>query len=324
MLIARPAGQRAITLDPSHAVTDVARATIWFDLFDPTTEETACVGRITGLRIPTRDRLDEIESSSRLSHADGALYLSTPLVRRQDGASSVVPLGLVVSERHLVTIRYSDYPSIENYGHAVETIADATGSTVLFIGLLEAIVDRLADVLEMVGAELEAVSAGIFRGGSGEQSKRADQRLRALLRGIGRQGDTVSLLRDSMLGLRRLVTFVESAPELHFDAALRTRLGVLGRDLQSLSEFDGQITDKVQFLLDATLGLINIEQNNGIRILTVVSLIGIPPTLIASIYGMNFKNIPELNWSFGYWYALALMVASVALPLAWFRRVGWI
>jgi magnesium transporter len=176
----------------------------------------------------------------------------------------------------------------------------------------------------MVGAELEAVSAGIFRGGSGEQSKRADQRLRALLRGIGRQGDTVSLLRDSMLGLRRLVTFVESAPELHFDAALRTRLGVLGRDLQSLSEFDGQITDKVQFLLDATLGLINIEQNNGIRILTVVSLIGIPPTLIASIYGMNFKNIPELNWSFGYWYALALMVASVALPLAWFRRVGWI
>ena len=324
MLIARPAQSPARTVDPASAHVDGSEPAIWFDLFDPTEDESRLAGQLTGLRIPTRVDLDEIESSSRLFREEDSLHLSTPLVRRRDGVSSIVPLGVVLSERFIVTIRFADYPAIESYGRAVTASKTPLSASSLLIGLLEAVVDRLADALEMVANELEAASSQVFRTGTQDRSKRVDQRLRDLLRGVGRQGDSVSLLRDSMLGLRRLVHFVEPAPELRLPPDLGGRLATIDRDLQSLAEFGAHLTEKTQFLLDATLGLINIEQNNGIRILTVVSLIGIPPTLIASIYGMNFKDIPELSWSFGYWYALGLMLASVVLPLAWFRRVGWI
>ena len=323
MLTARPAQSIA---RPLAASTDIASAhdALWIDLFHPTADEAALTAKLTGLRIPDRKDLEEIESSSRLFREDGSLYMSTPLVRRRDGVSSIVPLGLVVSGNFLLTIRYADYPAIETYGHTVATASAPLGVSDLLIGLLEAIVDRIADVLEIIGSELDDLSAKIFRSGAHEQSKRADERLRGLLKGIGRQGDGLSLIRDSLLGLRRLVQFAESAAELSVGSDLHARLSIIARDLQSLTEYDSQVTEKVQFLLNATLGLINIEQNNGIRLLTVVSLIGIPPTLIASIYGMNFKDIPELSWSFGYWYALGLMLASVVLPLAWLRRVGWI
>ncbi len=321
MLIARATGQAPRGLvEAGHAMIETP---IWLDLFLPTDQDAATASEITGLRIPSRADLDEIESSSRLFREGTTLYLSTPLVRRQDGVSAITPLGLIVSAQYLVSIRYADYPAIENYGKLVACASDDRGVAGLLIGLLEAIVDRIADVLEIVGAELDQMSRGVFRSGSHDHSKDADRRLRKLLKDIGRQGDSVSMLRDSMLGLRRLVLFVEAALGSD-DPDHKGRLETLGRDLQSLAEYDGQLTEKVHFLLDATLGLINVEQNTGIRILTVVSLIGIPPTLIASIYGMNFKDIPELNWAFGYWYALGLMLASVVAPLAWFRRAGWI
>ncbi len=323
MLIARPAQAAPIALGDADDPSAIGRAA-WLDLFDPTDAEAATVARITGLRIPSRADLDEIETSSRLFREATTLHLSTPLVHRQTTASGITPLGLVVSETYLITVRFADFAPIESFGRAVAAAGEPLGPYALLTGLLEAIVDRIADVLETVGAEIDRTSTGIFRSDAHDRGKGADKRLRALLKGIGLQGDTVSMLRDSIMGLRRLSLFVENALEPDAYREVGSRLGTIGRDLQSLSEYDGQLTEKVHFLLDATLGLINVEQNNGIRILTVVSLIGIPPTLIASIYGMNFKDIPELGWSFGYWYALGLMLASVALPLAWFRRAGWV
>ncbi len=96
------------------------------------------------------------------------------------------------------------------------------------------------------------------------------------------------------------------------------------QDLASLTEYDSQMTNKVQFLLDATLGFINIEQNSSIKVLTVISLVGVPPTLIASIYGMNFANMPELHWAHGYAYGLSMIALSAVLPLVWFKWRGWI
>jgi magnesium transporter len=324
MLIARPAEAQPTTLDLSTGHVVAPQGTVWFDLIDPTDVEHAYVQKVCGVRVPSRSDLDEIESSSRSYRENGTLYLSTPLLRREGGQAFASPLGIVVSEHVLVTIRYAEYPSFDTYAGAVAVERSPLQPDTLLVGLLEVIVDRLADVLEIVGAHLDEVSTRIFHTDEQDRSKRADERLRGLLKGIGRQGDTVSLLRSSLLGLSRMVLFVDGTLGTGSDKTLHARLKTIGRDLQSLTEYDSQITSKVQFLLDATLGLINIEQNNGIRILTVVSLIGIPPTLIASIYGMNFKNIPELSWSFGYWYALLLMLASVVLPLAWFRRLGWI
>ena len=109
-----------------------------------------------------------------------------------------------------------------------------------------------------------------------------------------------------------------------YGGALLPRLLTVRQDVASLSDYDAQLTNKVQFLLDATLGFINIEQNNGIKILTVVSVVGIPPTLIASMYGMNFKNMPELQWEYGYLYGIVMIVLSGVIPLLWFRKRGWI
>ncbi len=324
MLVARPAQAPSSVLAIDGSPPDVGKA-VWIDLIDPSDEERAQVHRLTGLDIPSRGDLDEIESSSRLFRRGDALYLSTPLTRRREGLTTATPLGIVASPRWLLTIRFNDYLAFDSFARTVETASTSFGAPALLLGLLEAIVDRLADVLEYVGGELDQLSANIFSDARGRQSSRhIDRRLRGLLRNVGRNGDTVSQVRDSLLGLTRMVLFINEAVKASDDSKLRTRLKTLERDLQSLSDYDNQVTNKIQFLLDATLGFISIEQNNGIRVVTVASIIGVTPTLVASIYGMNFKNIPELNWTYGYYYALSLMLLTVVLPLAWFRRIGWI
>ena len=326
MLFARPSQAAHTVLDRNAGVDSAPEEAIWLDLLDPTEEEHAQAAAICGFRVPTREQLSEIESSSRISREGNVLYLSLPLTRRRQKDCRSTPVGFVVAPQRLLTIRFLDYPSFDTYAKSVEAAPSALSAADLLLGLLEAIVDRMADVLEYVGSELDQISARIFHADSTHRSRRrnADTVLRGILRDVGRIGDMLSMLRDSLLGLSRMLLFLDDVIGNGSVPRNRTRLRTLSRDVHSLADFDSQVTNKVQFLLDATLGFINIDQNNGIRVLTVVSIIGIPPTLIASIYGMNFKNIPELNWSFGYFYALGLMVLSVVLPLIWFRMVRWI
>lgn len=224
----------------------------------------------------------------------------------------------------------------------------------ILVALIETIVDRLADILESFGMLLDKLSLDIFRR---RQSKPPVRSIAAwqrdLLERVGGAGDLCSRLRDSLLGLERITIFLseskkdslalasglpltsrrldtsnstlpaENAPYA-LSGALRARMATANRDLSSLSDYVSQATSKVEFLLDATLGFISIEQNGVMKVLTVVSFIGVAPTLIAGVYGMNFKDIPELNWSFGYWYSLGLMAASIVLPLLWFWRKGWL
>lgn len=324
MLVVRPSHAPAQFVVPEQHPPALGPETAWLDLLDPTDAERSLAERLTGLRVPSRHDLDEIESSSRLYHENDVLYMSTPLTRRREGSTASTPLGIVVSSRWLLTIRFSDYPAFETFARHVEAAPEPLCAHALLVGLLEAIVDRLADVLEYVGGDLDQLSGRIFVDSERRSHRHFDRRLRGMLTGVGRAGDTVSMIRDSLLGLSRVILFIGESVKGAEDPKLRTRLKTLDRDVRSLSDYDKQVTDKVQFLLDATLGFINIEQNNGIRVVTVASIIGIAPTLVASIYGMNFKDIPELNWSFGYYYALVLMAATVVLPLAWFRRIGWI
>ena len=299
--------------------------TVWLDLLDPTEEERALVERATGLRVPSTAEIHEIETSSRLRVEGEALYLSTPLSLRLDGDSRVSSVGFVLSSTHLITLRFAKFPAFETY-EAHPWGKTPPSSMAVFIGLLEAIVDRLADVLESVGHELDDLSRRIFHTDreTGPRKISNDARLRATLRGIGRTGDLISNVRDSLLGIMRIATYVSDMAASWMPPGLPARIKTLRQDLTSLSDYDVQLTNKVQFLLDATLGFINIEQNNGIKVLTVVSLIGIPPTLIASIYGMNFKIMPELNWDWGYPYALTLIAISILVPLLWARRRGWL
>ncbi len=324
MLFARPSRTAHTLLDDTIEAASLPDEAIWLDLLDPTDAERVQAARICGFRIPTKADLDEIESTSRVRREGDILYLGLPLARHLEHRFVTSPVGLIVGPKRMVTIRYLDYQSFDIFSHEVETGSAVLSASDLLLGLLEAVVDRVADVLELTGADLERISADIFRSGSQQGRRQISDTLRSLMTRLGRSADAMSMIRDTLLGLSRILVFLDDVTRTAANPENAGRLKNLERDVRSLTDFDEHVTNKVQFLLDATLGFINIDQNNGIRVLTVVSLVGIPPTLIASIYGMNFKDIPELDWRFGYFYALGLMACSVVLPLLWFRWRRWI
>jgi magnesium transporter len=148
--------------------------------------------------------------------------------------------------------------------------------------------------------------------------------LRGILNRVGQCGDTLGNLRDSVIGIGRVIAYTQQTATDGRSPDQATRLATLRQDIASLNDYDQQLTTKVSFLLDAVLGFINIEQNNGVKVLTVVSVVGIPPTFVVGLYGMNFKNMPEYDWAYGYQYGWALILLSVVIPLVWFRVKGWI
>ena len=303
----------------------LAAGAVWVDLVDPTDAERGAAERMTGLRVPSREEVSEIESSSRIYSDGGAAYLSMPYGSLgRDGEPHVTPVGFVLSDQHLVTLRFAELPAFEAYAERYAH-GGRPGSAETFVGLLEAIVDRAADVLERVAAELHQLSKATFDDAASRRNmRRADRELRSLLTKVGRFGDTLGNLRDSVLGLGRIVAYVQQSGEAWAPPELKTRLATLKADIASLNDYDQQLTGKVSFLLDAVLGFINIEQNNGVKVLTIASVVGIPPTFVVGLYGMNFKNMPEYDWSFGYQYGWAMIIVSVVVPLVWFRIKGWI
>jgi magnesium transporter len=315
-----------IALETDRASGDLATHALWIDLCDPTEAERTEVARATGLPVPDRLAVAEIETSSRLVDQSGVLTLSTPMVSRDEAGELVVaPIGFVVAADRLLTLRYAGSVVFDRFAAHFRLDGEHRSGMQPFLGLLEALVDRLADVLEQLGAELDTVSAALFdRGTGGAPSRRRDAFLQRTLADIGRRGAHVSQLRDGLLGVGRIVRFVAEAASGWLAESEQRRLKVLDRDIASLADYDTQLTNKIQFLLDATLGFINIEQNNTIKVLTVVSIVGIPPTFIASMYGMNFKNMPELSWTYGYEYGLGLIALSIVVPLMIFWKRGWL
>lgn len=314
------------TAFPPHTEAEhrLHAGTVWIDLLDPTDAEARLVAEATGLHVPTLAELSEIENSSRLRRKRDALYMSVPTAMPGEQPS---PVGYVLSRERLITIRFAALPTFEAYAQTCRLEPEAAaGSMEVFLGLLETMVDRLADALEREGAALEDASRRIFhpQPRPAGRSARVDAELRALVREIGGAGDQASRVRDTLLGVGRVAQFVVGSVAEWISPEQRTRFETLRADITSLAEYQTRLADNVQFLLDATLGLINIEQNNIFKVLTIVSIVGIPPTFIASLYGMNFHDIPELGWSFGYWYALGLMLVTAVLPLVWFRWKGWL
>ena len=317
-------------LEPAPHVADPA---VWFDLMDPSDAERGVVERLTGLRVPSREDVSEIESSSRLYTEGGAFYFSMPYsLLGDDGRTRVLPVGFVLSDTHLLTLRYAVLPAFETFterfaqgGAAGGVAGGAVSSAEAFVGLLEAIVDRVADVLERVATHLDGLSKRTFGDGARERNThRADQKLRACLVEVGRCGDTLGNLRDTVLALGRIAAYAQQARTEWSPPGLVPRLATLRQDIGSLNDYDQQLSNKVSFLLDAVLGFISIEQNNGVRVLTVVSVVGIPPTFVVGLYGMNFKNMPEYDWAYGYQYGWGLILLSVIVPLVWVRIKGWV
>jgi magnesium transporter len=322
---------RVLTLHPGPPTDPLPAAlppeTVWIDLLNGTDEEKAFIARETGLRVPDLASLREIENSSRLVSEGEVLYLSMPIISRGDGPKPVVsPLGLVLSPKVLLTVRFAPIGSFDSFATHFGQAEDASCSFGAFVGLLEAIIDRIADALERIRGELDGISHSAFEAEQPlrHSPARMDRVLRLALRSIGRMGEYTSNVRDTLLGVERILPFAVEQARRWIPPEYDHRVRTLRQDIASLNDYDAQMSNKVQFLLDATLGFISIEQNNTIKILTVVSVVGIPPTLVASIYGMNFKFMPELDWALGYPWGLALIVLSGVLPLVLFRLRGWL
>jgi magnesium transporter len=303
------------------------QTTLWVDLMDPTPEEKAAAEAICRFTIPSRKELSEIESSSRIYEDDGILYLSMPTISSAanvDDAPS--PLGFVLSKDHLVTIRYTPLRSFEAVAGKFSKMDAPRTAVDVFSALADQMVELCADKLEEISAQLDEISRTIFpkRKARKRLIPQSNDALRGVLIDVGNLGERSSRARDILLGLQRIVPFVSGQQRPWVSQPTHEHLRTVSTDLVSLTDYEGHLANKVQFLLDAVLGLINTKQNDIFTVLTVVSVVGIPPTLVASIYGMNFKNMPELSWAYGYQWGLGLIVLSTILPILWFKWRGWL
>ena len=312
---------------------------VWIDLFRPTPEEESLVEQQAGLDVPTREEMLEIELSSRLYEEAGATFMTANILSHTDSDDVVVsPITFIVLGNRLITVRYEDprtFGAFTARGQRVGIACPSPGG--IAVGLLEASIERLADVLERTTHDLEVLSRDIFRPGKAASAATDDKAtpkqkivvratdFQRVLVGVGRKGDLVSHVRDSLITIRRLCTFFLTAmTDKKTSKDVITRVKTLARDVESLSDHATFQSQKVNFLLDATLGMINIEQNAIIKIFSVAAVVFLPPTLIASIYGMNFDFMPELKWPVGYPFAIGLMIMSAILPYLFFKRRGWL
>jgi magnesium transporter len=300
----------------------------WIDAVRPDAREIAFLERALGIEVPTLAALSEIELSSRLRSEKDWLHLSIPMIYRAEGfMPALTPLGFVLSKDLLLTVRFEPLKAFEDCKTNLVKYPLQPGGPGALIAVVEVIVDHAADILEGAAGDLDHLSEDIF--GTHNANARPHRprddgdKLRGVMRKIGRNGDLTSKIEDVLLGLARMLPYVATNAAPYLAADIRAKLKRLQRDIAALNDYETHLTDKIQFLLDATLGLTNIEQNNIFRILTVVSVVGIPPTFVASMYGMNFKNIPEYDWAYGYQYGLLLIALSAIVPIIWFKWRGW-
>jgi len=303
---------------------------LWADLFEPTPEEEKAVEALLTVDVPTRDEMKEIETSNRLYEENNAVYMTATVGSKLDTTTpESSAITFILANGRLITNRYVDPTPVRRFMQYVErSPAACTSSATLLAGLLESFVERIADLLERVQIELDAVSHTIFRRSNGASSGSAASPssgdLQAMIQKIGANGDLVSKARESLVSFQRLLMYVQQAASVTLSQDQRGRFKSTMRDVQSLSDHATFLGNKIQFLLDAVLGLINLEQNNIIKIFSVAAVMFLPPTLVASIYGMNFQLMPELDKPWGYPVALVAMLVSAVVPYLYFRRKGWL
>lgn len=305
---------------------EISEDIVWVDLLNPLVDEKRYVERLLGVKVPSEELLMEIETSSRLVADHGKLYLSAASVRvDENGEASLLPIGFVIGPAVLVTVRFSQLPILDAVAARMPGDNSLQNGLCVFVAILEAMVERGADVLEHLGSTTDGLSRKVFGGGlvRNRKSARSSGRLREALQTIGTMADRMAKARDVMLGVQRMATFVgESGGDWATPDAKRQLQSVV-KDVMSLSDYETRLSDKLQLLLDAVLGFINIQQNDLFKILTIVSVVGVPPTILVGVWGMNFKKMPELSWAWGYPLAWLAIVASAALPFLWFERAGW-
>jgi magnesium transporter len=308
-------------------VTDLTAKTalknaLWIDLRTPSKEEEVFVEKSLLLNIPTRADMTEIELSSRL-YTDEDNYFMTVLVVDQSELTAPIldPVSFVLTKKQLITVRHIHPQSFEWFNtHLIKFDTKNLDAVTLFLELLESMFDRLTDILESISRRLEVYSKSIFKPRKGAKSPNYLE----LMHDIGALGDLNSKVSESLMTFARLVVFFTKSADVRLNEERHVRLSSLSADLNSLSEHVNFFSNKITFLLEATLGFVNIDQNHIIKLVSVAAVIFLPPTLVMSFYGMNFHFMPELKWHYGYIYVIGLSVLSSWIPYKYFKYRKWI
>ncbi|MCH5284210.1 MAG: magnesium transporter CorA family protein [Akkermansiaceae bacterium] len=314
---------RMVGLDHDHDIPK--EAIFWLDLLTPDADELRYAEEICEIAMPTQDDMREIEATSRLYYEDDARFMTTTVLSRvETDTPTISEITFILKGNTLITVRHTDSYSFRVFSHSLLRKND-TNRDLVFIGLIEALVDRQADVLERFGTELDTLSKKVFgkrrtRNSSLRDNDPDTEDLRDALEELGRVGDLITRQRDALVNLLRLITYAGNESScLNSAENLYTPLRPAMRDVNSLSEYASFLSNKINFMLDAVLGLINIEQNDIVKVFTITSVVFLPPTLIASVFGMNYKYIPFLDTVWGFWFSLLLMLIAAVLPLVIFK-----
>ena len=311
------------------AAADLAalpESAVWIDLLKPTAAEDKLVERLAGIAVPTREDMQEIEISSRLYIEHGARYMTATLMCAADTENPrTTAVTFILASHRLVTVRY-DAPKpfllVEN--KLARSCAPGLTGEMVLMELLDAVIDRNADILERAGSDMDAISHEIFEPKGAARTGHA-KRYSEIPIAIGRKGDLTSKVRESLVSIGRVVTFVAAAVDgVKWSKDMREQLKTMQRDVTSLTDHASYLSNKIIFMLDAMLGVVNLEQNNIIKLFSVMAVVLMPPTLIASIYGMNFKDMPELQWHLGYPLAVVAMLAAAIGPYMYFKWRNWL
>jgi magnesium transporter len=297
---------------------------VWIDLITPTVQEDKLVEALLGIAVPTREEMQEIEVSSRLYIENGGRYMTATLMCQADTATpKTTAVTFILSSHRLVTVRYDEPRPFAIVEHKLARVCSpkVSGETVL-MDLLEAVIDRSADIQERVGAVVDQISQSIFE----PDDEAVTPSYNDVLKALGRKGDLTSKVRESQVSIGRLLSFLAHEAEvMKWSKDMRTQLQSMQRDVVLLTDHASFLSNKITFLLDAMLGVVNIQQNAMIKIFSIAAVVFMPPTLVASIYGMNFHSgMIELEWRFGYPFALILITVAAVVPLVFFKWKKWL
>ncbi len=318
--------------DPAALPTDA----IWIDLLNPSPEEEAAVERLLGTGVPTRQEMAAIEESARLYEDRGALVMTAVVVTGVgERRPTTAEVTFVLTSRTLVTNRYADPLPFRTFDAKCRRDPGAHNSSdLVFLSLVENVVNRLADIIEATDAQLDALADEIFAEdeqpaavngiAAGRKRRRPATDLQAVVKRLGRSSSLTGKLRESLLSLGRMLAYFRQGADGRLQDSVGARLSTLDRDVASLTDYDAHLSAQIGFLLEATFGLISLEQNSIIKVFSIAAVLFLPPTLVGTVYGMNFEHMPELSWAFGYPFALLLMVASAVVPYYWFKHRGWL
>ena len=309
---------------------------VWIDLLTPDESELRFIGQEISATLPSREEMGEIEQSSRLYSEDNCLFLTVLVIynggkelENQDDVS------FILSPTKLITVRYVEEKSISLFSQRITKQSEQILTPEdMLLGLLDALSDRTADLIELQASHMDKLAQSVFATGQDTSSDHlaaaiihgsstgAD--LQDVLKGIGRAGNLLHKIRETLSGMERLLAYLSVTAVQRLNRDQKINLKSIQRDIRSLTEHVTFLSHEASFLLEATLGMVNLEQNKIIKVISVVSVAFLPPTLVGTIYGMNFKNIPELDWHFGYPLAIIMMLLSGILPLIYFRMRQWL